>query len=337
MRPREVSAFLKSIVHYPGAPSVFIWGPPGVGKSRVCRQVTTEEKIDFVDLRLALMDPTDLRGIPIPENGKAKWLPPSALPTEGRGILFLDELNLAPPLVQASAYQLVLDRKLGEYELPKDWCVIAAGNKIEHGANAYRMAVPLRNRFVHIDFETHVDDWREWAIRSGVKSEVIEFISFRPDLLFQFDPRRHENAFPTPRSWEFASKILKSQNGLSNEIVHKVIEGTVGMGAAAEFKGYLQIRADLPAINSILNGKDYIPDQVDVACALATALVIQSNTEQIDRVLRYSEKLQAEVTVLIGKLLAIKYKNNQQLLTSRPYWAVWAKKHYYAFDLWRDS
>jgi len=325
MRPREVSAFLKSIVQYPGAPSVFIWGPPGVGKSRVCRQVTTEEKIDFVDLRLALMDPTDLRGIPIPEDGKAKWLPPSALPTEGKGLLFLDELNLAPPLVQASAYQLVLDRKLGEYELPKDWCVVAAGNKIEHGANVYKMAVPLRNRFVHIDFETHIDDWREWAIQNDVKSEVVEFISFRPDLLFQFDPKRHENAFPTPRSWEFASQIMKSQNGLSQGIIDKVIEGTVGAGAATELKGYLQIRAGLPAIDDILNGKDYIPNQTDIACALATALVIRANAEQFDRVLRYSEKLQAEITVLIGKLLAVKDKAS---LMKCSYWSTWAKKHY---------
>lgn len=325
MRPKEVSAFLKSIVHYPGAPSVFIWGPPGVGKSRVCKQVSIEEKIDFVDLRLALMDPTDLRGIPVPEDGKAKWLPPSALPTEGRGILFLDELNLAPPLVQASAYQLVLDRKLGEYELPKDWCVIAAGNKIEHGANAYKMAVPLRNRFVHIDFETHIDDWREWAIQNDIQSEVVEFISFRPDLLFQFDSKRQENAFPTPRSWEFTSKIMKSQNGLDKEIVHRVIEGTVGVGAATELKGYRQIRSGLPAIDDILNGIDYIPKQADIACALATALVIRASAKQFDRVLRYSEKLQPEITVLIGKLLAVKDKPT---LTECPYWPTWAKKHY---------
>lgn len=325
MRPKEVSAFLKSIVNYPGAPSVFIWGPPGVGKSRVCKQVAKDEKIDFVDLRLALMDPTDLRGIPVPEDGKAKWLPPSALPTQGRGILFLDELNLAPPLVQASAYQLVLDRRLGEYELPKDWCVIAAGNKIEHGANAYKMAVPLRNRFVHIDFETQIDDWREWAVQNDIKSEIIEFISFRPDLLFQFDPKRQENAFPTPRSWEFASQIMKSQNGLDKEIVHRVIEGTVGAGAATELKGYLQIRAGLPSIDAILNGKeDYIPKQADIACALATALVIRANPSQFDRVLRYSEKLQAEITVLIGKLLAIKDK---QSLIGCPYWATWSKNH----------
>src|SRR3989344_3316114 len=325
MRPKEVSAFLKSLTHYSKAPAVFIWGPPGVGKSRGCEQVAREENMGFVDLRLALMDPTDLRGIPVPENGKAQWLAPSALPTEGRWIILLDEFNLAPPLVQSSAYQLVLDRKLGEYTLPKECLVIAAGNKTEHGANTFKMAMPLRNRFVHIDFETHIDDWREWAIRNEIESEVVEFISFRPDLLFQFDPRRQENAFPTPRSWEFTSQIIKSRNGLGEEIVQKVIEGTVGAGAATELKSYRQMKANLPSIDSILKGEDYAPEQADLACAVATALVIRANADQFDRVLRYSEKLQAEITVLIGKLLAVKDK---QSLMKCSYWATWSKKHY---------
>lgn len=325
MRPKDVTAFLKSIIHYSDAPAVFIWGPPGVGKSDVARQVTEEEEIGFVDLRLALMDPTDLRGIPVPEDGKAKWLPPSALPTKGRGILFLDELNLAPLLVQSSAYQLVLDRKLGEYQLPKGWCVIAAGNKTEHGANTYKMAAPLRNRFVHIDFEVNVDDWREWAIKNNVASEVVEFISFRPDLLFQFDPKRYENAFPTPRSWEFVSTILKSQNGLSKEIVHKVIEGTVGTGAATELKGYLRVREDLPAVDDILNGKDFIPSQADVACALVTALAIRARADQYGRLLHYSDKLPAEVAVLLGKLLVQKDKPGVLECST---WPAWSKKHY---------
>lgn len=325
MRPKEVTAFLKSIVHYAEAPAVFIWGPPGVGKSDVARQVAEEEEIGFVDLRLALMDPTDLRGIPVPENGRAKWLPPSALPTEGRGILFLDELNLAPQLVQSSAYQLVLDCKLGEYQLPNGWCVIAAGNKTEHGANAYKMAAPLRNRFVHIDFEVNVDDWREWAIKNDVTSEVVEFISFRPDFLFKFDPKRYENAFPTPRSWEFVSTILKSQNGLSKEIIHKVIEGTVGAGAATELIGYLRVRENLPAVDDILNGRDFIPPKADVACALVTALAIRARADQFARLLHYSDKLPAEVAVILGKLLV--QKDKQGVLECSA-WPAWSKKHY---------
>lgn len=325
MKPKEVFAFLKSIVHYDETPSIFIWGAPGIGKSDVVKQITKEEKIGFIDIRLSLMDPTDLRGIPIPENGKAKWLQPSELPMKGEGILFFDELNLAPPLVQSAALQIVLNRKIGEYNLPQGWRVIAAGNKTEHGANTYKMAAPLRNRFVHIEFEVDKDNWIEWAIKNEVISEVVEFINFRPGLLFQFDPTRYENAFPTPRSWEFVSKILKSQNGLDEEIIHKVIEGTVGQGAAIEFKGYLKIKENLPAIDNILKGEDFIPSEIDVSCALVTALVIKAETGQFNRLLSYSEKLQSEVAVLLGKLLVL--KNKEELLKCS-LWPAWSKKHY---------
>ena len=325
MRPKEASAFLRAMVEYPKAPATFVWGPPGVGKSTVCKAIAADLNIGFVDLRLALMDPTDLRGIPIPEEGKARWLPPSALPTTGRGILLLDELNLAVPLVQASAYQLILDRRIGEYVLPEGWTIFAAGNKTEHRANTYKMAAPLGNRLIHIDFEHNIDDWREWALKNGVKSEVMEFISFRPDLLFQFDPKRQENAFPTPRSWEFVSRILEARNGLSDKIVEQAIAGTVGSGAATEFLAYLRLRAELPAIDDILNGSDFVPDKMDVACALATALVVRAEPGQYERLLRYSERLTPEVCVLLGKLLILKDK---ETVLSKPAWKAWAQKHY---------
>lgn len=325
MRPKDIIKFLRMIIHCPEAPPIYIWGPPGVGKSAVTNQVTKEEKIGFIDLRLVLMDPTDLRGIPIPENGKARWLPPSALPTEGEGILFLDELNLAPPLVQSSAYQLVLDKKIGEYQLPKGWRIIAAGNKAEHGANVYKMAPALRSRFTHIDFEINVDDWRQWAIQSEVVSEVIEFISFRPDLLFQFDPKRHENAFPNPRAWgEFVSPIFKNRNLLGEEITHQAIGGAVSVGAAAEFKAYLRLKNELPSIDEILEGKDLVPEKIDLACALVTALATRAKPAQFNRLLEYSEKLTAEVAILMAKLMLS--KNKEELIRCQN-WNAWAKKH----------
>lgn len=325
MRPKEVKELLRSIIHYPEAPAIFLWGPPGVGKSSVSRQVTEEEKVGFIDLRLALMDPTDLRGIPVPENGKAKWLPPSALPTQGQGILFLDELNLAPPIVQSSAYQLVLDKRIGEYQLPDGWRIITAGNKAEHGAHVYKMAAPLRNRFVHIDFEINVDDWTDWAIKERLVSEVVEFIRFRPDLLFQFDSKRHENAFPTPRSWEFVSKLMKNNNGVSKEIINEAIKGTVGDGITVEFQQFLKMKNELPSVDEIFKGKDFVPDKTDLCCAFVTALVIKAESNQFERLLKYSAKLKPEVTVLLGKLLAMK---NKETLLKCSSWSDWSKKHY---------
>lgn len=326
MKPKEVFRFLTIAVNSPVMPAIHLWGPPGIGKSRVCQSVAEEAEIGFIDMRLSMKDPTDIKGLPAPEHGKAKWLPPSELPTEGKGLLFLDELNLAPPLVQASAYQLVLDRKVGEYILPKGWRIIAAGNKAEHGANVFKMAAPLRNRFIHIDFEHDLDDWTEWAITNGIASEVVEFVRFRPDHLFAFKPDKHENAFPTPRTWEFVSQIMPAEKELGPELLHNVIKGTVGDGAALEFKSYLQVRKSLPNIDEILAGKDHFPHQIDVGCALATALVIRAKPSQFERLLQYSQGIGTkEIAILMIRLMSQKDKN--ALLTA-PSWKKMASEYY---------
>lgn len=328
MKPKEIVEFIRTAINSQNIPAIYIWGGPGVGKSRVCQDVTIENKIGFVDMRLSMKDPTDIKGLPAPENGRAKWLPPSELPTEGRGILFLDELNLAPPLVQASAYQLVLDRKVGEYILPPGWHIIAAGNKTEHGANVFKMAAPLRNRFIHIDFEVDHDNWLDWAVKRNIASEVIEFINYRPDFLFAFNAEKHDNAFPTPRSWEFVSQIIRNTPNLNSDIRHKVIEGTVGTGASLEFRAYLTLKNELPNIDEILSGKNHLAKQADVACALATALAVRARPDQFERLLEYSEVMASthkEVGVLMVKLMLMK---NRQAVISCPSWKKLSLEYY---------
>ncbi len=187
---------------------VFVWGPPGVGKSSIIAQLAKALNLSLRDIRALLLDPVDLRGLPYVAEGRSKWAIPEFLPADGAGILFLDELNAAPAMVQAAFYQLVLDRRLGEYMLPDDWVIIAAGNRDGDRAHTNRMPTPLRNRFVHLDFEVDSQEWSEWAIGTGIRPEVIAFIRFRPQLLSAFD--RDANAFPSPRSWEFVSRILDS-------------------------------------------------------------------------------------------------------------------------------
>ena len=150
------------------------------------RQVADEAKLPLIDVRASLLDPTDLRGIPTVENGRAVWCPPSFLPTADDGpggILFFDELSAAPPLVQASLYQLVLDRRVGEYELPDGWRIVAAGNRQEDKSVVFRMPAALANRFVHLDFEVDYDDWRDWAVARGIHPLVIGFLGLRRELL----------------------------------------------------------------------------------------------------------------------------------------------------------
>ena len=193
-----------------------------------------------------MLDPADLPAMPfLGSDGRSKWATPGFLPDNGTGILFLDELNAAPATVQASCYQLVLDRKLGEYTLPDGWAIIAAGNRDSDRAVTTRMPTPLRNRFVHLEFEVDVQEWTEWAIQAAICPEVIAFLRFRPELLSAFD--RDANAFPSPRSWEFVSRILDSLGSqLNPAIEHEVIAGAVGTGAAAEFSAFLRMSESCP-------------------------------------------------------------------------------------------
>ncbi|MDO8671851.1 MAG: MoxR family ATPase, partial [Dehalococcoidia bacterium] len=307
MRPRDVKALLKEAIKNPlGTPPIHLWGPPGGGKSAMPKQVAEEEKVGFVDMRLAQRDPTDLRGIPAVIDGKARWLSPPELPTEGKGFLFLDELTSCPPLTQASAYQLTLDRKIGEYSLPEGWYIVAAGNRLQDRAVVYRMSTALANRFVHINFEVNLDDWLEWAMREKINPNIIGFINWRGgDLLApDFNPESDEKAFPSPRTWEFASKLL---GGISNtRVLHESLEGTIGKGATAEFMAFLKVQTELPDLDTIFAGNNYIPpeNRMDLRYALVSALATRATPKQFDRMVKYSDLLPAEFGVLLVQTLA---------------------------------
>jgi hypothetical protein len=279
---------------------VFIWGSPGVGKSAVVRQLARASKVPLQDVRALLLDPVDLRGLPfLGSDGRSKWATPEFLPQDGSGILFLDELNAAPAMVQASCYQLVLDRKLGEYTLPEGWAIIAAGNRESDRAVTTRMPTPLRNRFVHLEFDVDVQDLCEWAIQAGIRPEVIAFLRFRPDLLLAFD--RDATAFPSPRSWEFVSRILNSLDSHSNAAIeHEVIAGAVGTGAATEFSGFLRMFRELPNIDAILLNplQEAVPDNAAAQYAVATALARCACDTNFDRICLYLNRMATEFRVL---------------------------------------
>ena len=276
---------------------MFIWGSPGSGKSAVVNQLAAELEIALRDIRALLLDPVDLRGLPfVGKDGRSQWATPEFLPQDGAGILFLDELNAAPAMVQASCYQLVLDRRLGEYTLPEDWAIVAAGNRDSDRAATTRMPTPLRNRFVHIDFEVDVQEWSEWAIKANVGPEVIAFIRFRPELLSAFD--RDSNAFPSPRSWEFVSRILNSKPDPSAE--HELIAGAVGTGAATEFSAFLRMFRELPNIDAILLNptQEPVPENAAAQYAVASALARCASDTNFDRICLYLNRLPIEFRVL---------------------------------------
>ena len=255
---------------------IMIWGPPGVGKSCIIAAATAGAGIGLVDVRLAQMEPTDLRGIPFRDGRNVVWAIPALLPDRERhgerGVLFLDEITSAVPTVTAAAYQLILDRRLGEYCVPAGWLIFAAGNRHGDRGVTYAMPAPLANRFVHYEIEPDIDDWAAWAFEADIDPRLIAFVRFRPDLLFQFDPERQSAAFPSPRTWEYADRALKKFHDLP-ELLRESIKGSIGANAAAAFAAYLQHVDVLPDPGRVLAGEPVtIPPTVELEYAFATSL-----------------------------------------------------------------
>jgi len=286
---------------------VHIWGASGVGKSQIVGQVSRYLNWHFLDIRAVQLDPVDLRGLPRVFDDKTEWVPPNFLPRSGKGILFLDELTSAPQMTQAACYQLVLDRKLGEYELPEGWVVIAAGNPASERGVHFAMPRPLRNRFVHLDLEPDFEDWCRWAVTAGIRPEILAFLRFKPALLHDPDVTSDANAWPTPRAWEMASKVLngfarQQGNGSigSTEIEARLLEGTVGAAATTELVAFLRLFRQLPSIDEILLTPETapLPSEPSARIAIATALGRVLTDHSITKGMKYLERMPVEMLVL---------------------------------------
>jgi len=308
-----------------------IWGAPGIGKSSIVKQIAKEKDIAFIDLRLALMDPTDLKGIPFydKESHTALWAPPAFLPKDGDGILFLDELNAAPPSVQASAYQLILDRQVGEYRLPQGWAIVAAGNREGDRGVTYRMPSPLANRFVHFEMEVNAEDWKDWAYKKELEERIIAYISYKQEHLFTFDAKSDMKSFATPRSWEYVHSIL--QSNMDETLLLNAISGAVGKDVAVGFLSFTKVMHKLPDINVILeSGEGEYSDEVDVLYALSTGLVsaVLKDETQLDNLLKYTLNLKGEFAVMIVQDL----QRNGMTMEHSELFKKWVKKFMYLLE-----
>jgi MoxR-like ATPase len=297
MRPSDLTRALASLI--PTGRPVYVWGGPGVGKSSLVRQAADSLNLALIDVRATLLDPVDLRGLPRLDGDVAVWLPPAFLPRGGQGVLFLDELAQAAPLVQSACLQLTLDRRIGEYELPDGWSVIAASNRTEDRAGTHRLISPLLNRFVHLDLDVSAEDWQQWAVTAKIAPEVRAFLHYRPALLSQFDASVNPRAFPTPRSWQFVADVLASTAG---ELLHPVVAGCVGDGPAAEFLGFLRLYRELPDLDQVLARPDAapVPREPAVLYALVGAMVERCRAQQapLANFVKYALRLPEEFTVL---------------------------------------
>lgn len=256
---------------------VMLWGPPGVGKSQIVAQVAQRHAVPMIDIRLSQLEPSDLRGIPFRVQQHVEWAVPAMLPDAERhgaqGILFLDEITSAPPSVSAAAYQLILDRRLGAYEVPRGWAIFAAGNRQGDRGVTYAMPAPLANRFAHFDFDVNLDDWVVWAYANGLDERVIAFIRFRPELLFEFDPAHNPIAFPSPRSWEFTHRALQ-KFGTQPDVLLGTLQACVGPAAGIELHAFIGNLDRMPDLEAVVRGEEVsIPADIDLQYAIATSLV----------------------------------------------------------------
>lgn len=238
---------------------VMLWGSPGVGKSDMIAEIGKQQNRPVIDMRLLLLDPTDLKGLPYwdAESNTMKWAPPSDLPKSGgplsNAILFLDEINAAPPSVQAAAYQLILNRRVGEYHLPADVSIVCAGNNDSDRGVTYRMASPLANRLVHINVVAHFEDWQNWAMDNKIHPDVVGFLTNHKHKLFDFDPKSSSKAFPTPRTWAFVSQLI--DDDLPESLISTLVAGTVGDGVSGEFMAHRRLSSKMPRPDDVLMGR----------------------------------------------------------------------------------
>lgn len=261
---------------------VFIWGPPGIGKSEVVAEVAEELGGLLIDLRMAQMDLTDIRGIPFynKDTGKMDWAPPVDLPDEETAsqypivVLFLDEMNSAAPAVQASGYQLILNRRVGKYKLPDNVVIVAGGNRESDKGVTYRQPAPLANRFLHLEMRCDFDSWQNWALMKGVNEEVLGYLMRNKQDLYDNPANSTSRAFATPRSWTFVSEILNDDDGTETEATYALIAGAIGEGLASKFNTHRKFVAQLPEPIEILKGnvKDLQVKEISAMYSLTVSM-----------------------------------------------------------------
>ena len=340
-------SFRSSVINSGGAisgvTSVMLWSPPGVGNSDAVRQIAAQiehscgKKVYVTDVRLMLFNPIDLRGIPTANDDKtlAVWLRPQIFDMDGGddivNILFLDEISAAPQSVQAAAYQITLDRTIGEHRLPDNCIVIAAGNRVTDRSVAYKMPKALANRLMHIEVSGSFSSWKKWAVAKGIDPRVIAFLSFRQDMLMGFDSSNDDLAFATPRSWEMVSRVLTSTGG-SIDSAYPLIAGLIGTGAAIELRTWEKVYESIPPIEDIFAGrKAAVPKSADALYAVVSAMTAYAREhadepELIANSIVYADKMPPEFSTILMKDYMSLAPDYRTVLMGIPEFRSWLNK-----------
>tara|TARA_B100001996_G_C18633463_1_gene582701 strand:- start:115 stop:1254 length:1140 start_codon:yes stop_codon:yes gene_type:complete len=321
---------------------LFVWGGPGIGKSNLIEQIVDSGdlgKACMYDMRLGLVEPTDIRGVPYynKESGKMDWADPVDLPSAEDAanydtvVLFLDEFNQAVPAVQAASYQLVLNRRVGQYKLPDNVVVIAAGNRETDKGVSYRMPKPLENRFGHFELKCEFLPWLDWAVSRSVPihPDVVGYLTVHKADLYNFDPTSSSRGFATPRTWEFVSDNLEDIDDTDftdNDIID-MVSAYVGEGLALKFNTHMKMSAKMPNPTDIISGKvTEVSADTDISAkySLSTSIAYELKelletterdgkeetfTKAMDNVLSFMMKnFETELVLASGRVMLNTYK-----------------------------
>jgi hypothetical protein len=309
--------------------ALFLLGASGIGKSAVIWQAAESLGIPVIDLRLAQCDPVDLRGVPSIDNGRTVWNAPDFFPgqDEPAGILFLDEITSAPQSIQAVAYQLVLDRKVGSYTLPDGWMVVAAGNRASDRGVTFALAAPLMNRMTQLEVDTTLDDWREYAAEQGVRPEIIAFLSDRADYLHRFDKDSYGKQFPSPRGWFAVSSIL--DRGFDDDVRVELTKGAVGHEAAVAFETFMRVWETMPSLDKIFADPDSVevPGELNVRYCVTMGLSARMDKKNFNNAYAFLKRMPKDM-----QTLAVKFAyQRDRTISQATQFSAWATENQSAF------
>lgn len=288
----------------------FLLGSPGIGKSQIYQQIADDNNLLLIDVRLSTCDITDLCGFPKVDGNKAGYVPMDTFPIAGDPIpkgysgwlLLFDELNSAPPSLQAASYKILLDRKVGQFDLHDRVVMGAAGNRDTDNAIVQPMSTALQSRMVHLDLMIDYKEWCIWATEANLTHKIIDYIRFKPQSLYTFKPDHSDKTYACPRTWEFADRIIKKV-GLDYELISQMLAGTLSEGVAREFLTYCKIYADLPKMTDIITNPTGVTmsKEPSVLYALTGAISNAVTMENFEKVFMFVERMPAEFQIITLK------------------------------------
>lgn len=242
---------------------IFGLGKGGIGKTESIMELAKTMGIGYIDIRLLMYSEVDLKGIPYPNERHTAtvWLQNDILPKEDRdgktGILVLDEITSVARSVRTAAYQLLNERRLGEYVLPDGWMIVCLGNGEEDGGDFQGMEGNFANRCSIFNVAPNLDAWKDWAYRSGINYLVLGYVSWRPSDLHTYDPNNEtEMLFASPRSWKAVSDVLNSKGfNKDDDLTNLRIISNVGSRVGNQFISFCRYKDSAVEPSDIIAGK----------------------------------------------------------------------------------